>query len=314
MTTDYTTYVAGTRQCEPSGDWLPVVLLGERVVDSGYPATAEGTAAAQESAETLNAWAAEDPRTDLTTPTFCESHPKSLWPHDDCAGPGMWLPNCELRWHGLVRPTVAPPLPPSESDINLHLTGVVVSPGQSLIISLPEAYMTWEIHSMFRRQIKDEFKWPVGVAFVPDGAKVTGVEFEAEPRGPEEKACPDVRHPHHGHPWRSGPTGEHTDYWCSGFQYASDAYVASLVEAEPCRMAVSTVSAPAAAVGTRGDTLIDVVFDGGPGPVSGRFVETEDASGHGIGIGEWVDRGDGTWALRIPVAVTLIRSSCECFK
>lgn len=47
------------------------------------------------------------------------------------------------------------------------------------------------------------------------------------------------------------------------------------------------------------DTFIDIVFDGPPGPVSGRFVEVEDEDGKGIRIGEWVDRGDGNWALRI---------------
>lgn len=44
---------------------------------------------------------------------------------------------------------------------------------------------------------------------------------------------------------------------------------------------------------------INVVFDGPPGPVAGRFVEVETDDGNGIGIGEWVDRGDGMWSLRI---------------
>jgi hypothetical protein len=47
---------------------------------------------------------------------------------------------------------------------------------------------------------------------------------------------------------------------------------------------------------------VDVVFDGPPGPVTGRFIETEDDQGNGWGRGSWHDRGDGTWALRIPVA------------
>ena len=44
---------------------------------------------------------------------------------------------------------------------------------------------------------------------------------------------------------------------------------------------------------------IRIVFDGPPGPESGRFVETEDAEGHGISIGEWHDRSDGLVELRI---------------
>lgn len=43
---------------------------------------------------------------------------------------------------------------------------------------------------------------------------------------------------------------------------------------------------------------IDVVFDGPPGPESGRFVEVEDATGKSIRFGEWVERADGYWVLR----------------
>ena len=46
--------------------------------------------------------------------------------------------------------------------------------------------------------------------------------------------------------------------------------------------------------------FIDIVFDGPPGPTAGRFVEVEDASGKSINFGDWVERGDGYWALRIP--------------
>lgn len=45
--------------------------------------------------------------------------------------------------------------------------------------------------------------------------------------------------------------------------------------------------------------FIDVVFDGPPGPVAGRFVEVEDASGSSIRVGEWIERPDGNWALRL---------------
>ena len=44
---------------------------------------------------------------------------------------------------------------------------------------------------------------------------------------------------------------------------------------------------------------IDIVFDGPPGPESGRFIEVEDASGRSIRFGEWLQRTDGFWVLRI---------------
>lgn len=45
---------------------------------------------------------------------------------------------------------------------------------------------------------------------------------------------------------------------------------------------------------------IDIVFDGPPSHESGRFVEVEDEHRRGIRIGEWIERDDGLWALRIP--------------
>lgn len=45
--------------------------------------------------------------------------------------------------------------------------------------------------------------------------------------------------------------------------------------------------------------FIDVVFDGPPSHESGRFVEVENERGEGVSVGEWIDRGDGMWALRI---------------
>jgi len=44
---------------------------------------------------------------------------------------------------------------------------------------------------------------------------------------------------------------------------------------------------------------IDVVFDGPPDHHMPRFVELEDSLGHSMRLGEWVERGDGTWSLRI---------------
>ena len=49
-------------------------------------------------------------------------------------------------------------------------------------------------------------------------------------------------------------------------------------------------------------TYLDIVFDGPPGPQSGRFVEVEDPYGCSFDAGEWIDRGNGVWALRIEVA------------
>jgi hypothetical protein len=47
------------------------------------------------------------------------------------------------------------------------------------------------------------------------------------------------------------------------------------------------------------EIYIDVVFDGPPSHESGHFVEVEDNSGKSRGVGEWIDRGNGLWALRI---------------
>lgn len=48
-----------------------------------------------------------------------------------------------------------------------------------------------------------------------------------------------------------------------------------------------------------GDTYVDVVFDGPPDHEAGRFVEVEQADGSGVKLGNWVQRDDGYWALRI---------------
>jgi hypothetical protein len=52
--------------------------------------------------------------------------------------------------------------------------------------------------------------------------------------------------------------------------------------------------------GVQIDGYVEIVFDGPPGPESGRFVEVEDEGGHSIRVGEWIQRGNGFWALRIP--------------
>jgi len=50
---------------------------------------------------------------------------------------------------------------------------------------------------------------------------------------------------------------------------------------------------------------IDIVFDGPPSHESGRFVEVEDDTGKSITFGEWVQREDGFWALRISHSINL---------
>ena len=46
---------------------------------------------------------------------------------------------------------------------------------------------------------------------------------------------------------------------------------------------------------------IAVVFDGPPGPESGRFVEVENERGEGIRVGRWEESTDGCWRLWIEV-------------
>ncbi len=44
---------------------------------------------------------------------------------------------------------------------------------------------------------------------------------------------------------------------------------------------------------------INIVFDGPPGPEGPRFIEVETDDGRSIRIGEWQERQDGNWVLRI---------------
>ncbi|MDD2878715.1 MAG: hypothetical protein PHZ23_15970 [Acidiphilium sp.] len=54
-----------------------------------------------------------------------------------------------------------------------------------------------------------------------------------------------------------------------------------------------------------------IVFDGPPGPKSGRFVEVEDANGTSFNAGEWHERPDGLWELRLHPSATLARLAAE---
>lgn len=55
--------------------------------------------------------------------------------------------------------------------------------------------------------------------------------------------------------------------------------------------------APVRAPATR---HVDLVFDGPPGPLAPAFVDVEDDQGRSIRYGEWIERPDGMWALRMP--------------
>ena len=57
-----------------------------------------------------------------------------------------------------------------------------------------------------------------------------------------------------------------------------------------------------AALRAAGGQALNIVFDGPPGPVSGRFIEVENDAGVGVNAGEWSERPNGWWALRIPAA------------
>lgn len=48
--------------------------------------------------------------------------------------------------------------------------------------------------------------------------------------------------------------------------------------------------------------IINVVFDGPPGPEAGRFVEVEDGHGKSFKAGEWSEAGGGNWNLCINLA------------
>ena len=47
---------------------------------------------------------------------------------------------------------------------------------------------------------------------------------------------------------------------------------------------------------------VDIVFDGPPGPEGNCFIEVEDPSGRSIAFGEWIERKDRRWVLRITAA------------
>ncbi len=44
---------------------------------------------------------------------------------------------------------------------------------------------------------------------------------------------------------------------------------------------------------------LNFVFDGPPRPKGARFVEVETDDGRSVNVGEWIERKDGLWSLRI---------------
>lgn len=47
------------------------------------------------------------------------------------------------------------------------------------------------------------------------------------------------------------------------------------------------------------ELMLHFVFDGPPGPECGRFVECETPDGRSVNAGEWHERPDGFWELRV---------------
>lgn len=54
---------------------------------------------------------------------------------------------------------------------------------------------------------------------------------------------------------------------------------------------------------------IAIVFDGPPSHESGRFVECETPDGRSIKAGEWVQRDDLLWELRIPSHTAILAAA-----
>ncbi len=52
--------------------------------------------------------------------------------------------------------------------------------------------------------------------------------------------------------------------------------------------------------------LVDIVFDGPPSHESGRFVEVEDMQGASVKVGEWLERPNGFWALRLNASEPIV--------
>lgn len=80
------------------------------------------------------------------------------------------------------------------------------------------------------------------------------------------------------------------------------------VQGDPCeccgvRVSMTHVDASEVAIAGPEDEaptgFVDVLFGGPPSAESGRFIETDLADGSSCSVGEWIERSDGLWALRI---------------
>lgn len=81
---------------------------------------------------------------------------------------------------------------------------------------------------------------------------------------------------------------------CKGFDGAVYLHVAATKEMGEVPLYVSAlVEQPSEPVALR------IVFDGPPSHDGGRFVEIEDANGKSFNAGEWKQRTDGLWELRV---------------
>ncbi|MDN7490536.1 hypothetical protein QZM35_22760 [Burkholderia sp. AU45274] len=87
------------------------------------------------------------------------------------------------------------------------------------------------------------------------------------------------------------------DMWSAGNRAILNG-AGSRSAATAMRVAVGTSAAPLEGTGN-GAAFMDIVFDGPPSYQSGRFVEVEDEQGRSFNAGQWIDRGNGLWALRI---------------
>lgn len=68
---------------------------------------------------------------------------------------------------------------------------------------------------------------------------------------------------------------------------------------KPVRMFPPGPSSAQLANKLRRPTTFDFVFDGPPGPDGPRFIEVEDGYGNSLNVGEWMERSDGYWVLRL---------------
>ncbi len=62
-----------------------------------------------------------------------------------------------------------------------------------------------------------------------------------------------------------------------------------------------------AALKSRAADVLHIVFDGPPGPNAGRFVEVETPDGRSVNAGEWHEREDGLWELRLFTRAAIIK-------